>query len=194
MASCIPSSSSSHWFSAIGFNRGRFERARALRQSHPHLARISPDLAGKPWLTAVGGNGGFSLRSKSKTLECLAAHAFVRGQWCELPHISRMQRSQHVISPPSRGPHRLQSHLASPARMQSRSEDVYYVDAMRKCNGRLADRDTALAFSVESVHAKNSFAFHAACAARPATPFHDPPSPCHALPRIRRPPAPSRAI
>ena len=37
---------------------------------------------GKPWLTSVGGNGGFSLRSKAKTLECIDAVGYVRGQ-CE---------------------------------------------------------------------------------------------------------------
>ena len=37
---------------------------------------------GKPWLTAVGGNGGFSLRSRSKTLECIDVHGYLRGQ-CE---------------------------------------------------------------------------------------------------------------
>ena len=37
---------------------------------------------GKPWLTGVGGNGGFSLRSRAKTLECLDAFGYLRGQ-CE---------------------------------------------------------------------------------------------------------------
>ena len=38
--------------------------------------------AGKPWLTSVGGNGGLSLRSRRKTLECIDAIGYTRGQ-CE---------------------------------------------------------------------------------------------------------------
>jgi len=37
---------------------------------------------GKPWLTSVGGNGGFSLRSQAKTLACIDLVGYVRGQ-CE---------------------------------------------------------------------------------------------------------------
>ena len=37
--------------------------------------------ADKPWLTSVGGNGGLSLRSRGRTLECIDATGYVRGQW-----------------------------------------------------------------------------------------------------------------
>ena len=77
---------------------------------------------GKPWLTSVGGNGGFSLRSRQRTLECLDAHGYLRGQ----------------------------------------CEDVFYVEAMPKVGGVVADRASASRFSVESVWAPRPFGFHAA--------------------------------
>ena len=77
---------------------------------------------GKPWLTDVGGNGGFSLRSRQKTLACLDSYSYVRGQ----------------------------------------NEDAFYAEAMSKIGAKLAPRSTGLAFSVESVYAPRSFAFHAA--------------------------------
>ena len=77
--------------------------------------------AGKPWLMHAG-NGGFSLRSRAKTLACLDKFGYVRGQ----------------------------------------CEDVFYAEAMPKVGGRLADRQAALAFSVESVWAPAPFGFHAA--------------------------------
>ena len=44
------------------------------------------------------------------------------------------------------------------------SEDVYYVEAMAKVGGRIADRAAGLAFSVESVYAEGALGFHAAYA------------------------------
>eukprot|EP00966_Prymnesium_polylepis_P255302 5898311-Prymnesium_polylepis.1 len=77
--------------------------------------------AGKPWLSHAG-NGGFSLRSRTKTLECLDKFGYVRGQ----------------------------------------CEDVFYAEFIPKVGGRLASRQAALAFSVESVWARRPFGFHAA--------------------------------
>ena len=35
----------------------------------------------KPWLAAVGGNGGLSLRRRSWSLACLDAFSCADGQW-----------------------------------------------------------------------------------------------------------------
>jgi len=48
--------------------------------------------AGKPWLTAVGGNGGFSLRSKSRTLACLDACGYLRGQCEDVFYVESMPK------------------------------------------------------------------------------------------------------
>ena len=50
--------------------------------------------AGKPWLTAVGGNGGFSLRSASKSLACLDAFSYVRGQCEDVFYVEAMPKVQ----------------------------------------------------------------------------------------------------
>ena len=47
---------------------------------------------GKPWLTGVGGNGGFSLRSREKTLACIDAVGYVRGQ-CEDVYYAEVRSS-----------------------------------------------------------------------------------------------------
>ena len=70
----------------------------------------------------VGGNGGFSLRSRARTIACLDAFGYLRGQ----------------------------------------CEDVFYVEAMPKVCGRVADREAGARFSVESVYARDPFGFHAA--------------------------------
>ena len=47
---------------------------------------------GKPWLTAVGGNGGFSLRSRARTLACLDAWGYLRGQCEDVFYVETMPK------------------------------------------------------------------------------------------------------
>lgn len=47
---------------------------------------------GKPWLTQVGGNGGLSLRSKAKTLACLDAYGYTRGQCEDVFYVEAMPK------------------------------------------------------------------------------------------------------
>ena len=95
----------------------RSARARA-RSSSMHMLTTTPPSTSPQ----VGGNGGFSLRSRARTIACLDAFGYVRGQ----------------------------------------CEDVFYVEAMPKVHGRVADREEGARFSVESVYASDPFGFHAA--------------------------------
>ena len=56
---------------------------------------------GKPWLTGVGGNGGFSLRSKAKSLECIDAGGYMRGQCEDVYYVEAMPRVGGAIAPRS---------------------------------------------------------------------------------------------
>ncbi len=47
---------------------------------------------GKPWLTSVGANGGFSYRSARKTLECIDSVGYVRGQCEDVYYAEAMPR------------------------------------------------------------------------------------------------------
>lgn len=47
---------------------------------------------GKPWLTQVGGNGGFSLRSRERTLACLDAFSYMRGQCEDVFYVEAMPK------------------------------------------------------------------------------------------------------
>lgn len=51
---------------------------------------------GKPWLTSVGGNGGFSLRSRQRTLACLDAHGYLRGQCEDVFYVEAMPKVRHA--------------------------------------------------------------------------------------------------
>ena len=64
---------------------------------HPHDGWV----AGKPWLAAVGGNGGLSLRRRSHALACLDAFAWQRGQWEDAYFVEALQRLGHPVAPAS---------------------------------------------------------------------------------------------
>ena len=53
---------------------------------------------GKPWLTQVGGNGGFSLRSREASLRCIDRYGYVRGQ-CEDVYFAEAMPLVQVIPP-----------------------------------------------------------------------------------------------
>jgi len=58
---------------------------------------------GKPWLTGVGGNGGFSLRSRARTLRCLDAAGYVRGQCEDVFYAEHMPKVGGALAPRADG-------------------------------------------------------------------------------------------
>jgi hypothetical protein len=54
--------------------------------------------AGKPWLTSVGGNGGFSLRSRERTLACIDLVGYVRGQSEDVYYTEAMPKVGGMIA------------------------------------------------------------------------------------------------
>ena len=53
---------------------------------------------GKAWLAAVGGNGGLSLRRRSRAIACLDAGSWQRGQWEDAFFVERHQQLGHAVA------------------------------------------------------------------------------------------------
>ena len=55
-------------------------------------------MQGKPWLYAVGGNGGLSLRRRSASIACLDAACWQRGQWEDAYFVESYQRLGYPVA------------------------------------------------------------------------------------------------
>jgi hypothetical protein len=65
-------------------------------------APFDPDdgwVRGKPWLAAVGGNGGLSLRRRSHAIACLDRACWQRGQFEDAFFIEILQQMAHRVAP-----------------------------------------------------------------------------------------------